>query len=138
MSHRRVAARLPECVRRGGDGGMTELVKGDDIALAVDTRPCESDRVFFGQHPERNFRLRPAWGVEIEDFARRGGIVRELSNGLCWWILFTNLFPTKFGCIGGWRLRIPSFLTRPRTSCAASGAGASHARPARVRAPSNA
>src|SRR5262249_37682615 len=90
------------------------------------------------QHPERNFRLRPAWGVEIEDFARRGGIVRELSNGLCWWILFTNLFPTKFGCIGGWRLRIPSFLTRPRTSCAASGAGASHATPARVRAPSNA
>jgi hypothetical protein len=87
---------------------MTEIVKGDDISLAVDTGPCESDRAFFRQHPQRNFRLRPAWSVEVEDFARRGGISpRELPDGLCWWILVHQLVRHKI------RLRWP--LPAPHT-----------------------
>jgi len=78
---------------------MTEIAEADDIVLAVDTGPCESDRVFFRQHPRRNFRLRPAWSVEIEDFARHG-LVPELSSGLCWWILVYQL-------AHGWRMRWP-------------------------------
>jgi hypothetical protein len=71
---------------------MTETIQGDALTLAVDTGPCESDRLFFRQHPQRTFRLRPAWTIEIEDFARRGGISsRELPDGLCWWMLVHQL-----------------------------------------------
>jgi hypothetical protein len=87
---------------------LTEIIQGDDISRAVDTGPCESDRAFFRQHPQRSFRLRPAWSVEIEDFARRGGITpRELPDGLCWWILVHQLIPHKI------RLRYP--LAAPHT-----------------------
>jgi hypothetical protein len=74
---------------------------GDAIMIAVDAGPCESDRAFFRAQPQRNFRLRPAWACEIEDFARQGGIKRELPDGLCWWILVHQLVRHKI------RLRWP-------------------------------
>jgi len=80
---------------------MTEIVQGDALTLAVDTGPCESDRAFFRQHPRRNFRLRPAWMCEIQDFARRGGVSDEPPDGFCWWILVYQLATGKI------RLRLP-------------------------------
>jgi hypothetical protein len=54
------------------------------------------------QHPKRNFRLRPAWTCEIDDFFRRGGISpRELPDGFCWWIIVHQLVRHKV------RLRLP-------------------------------
>jgi hypothetical protein len=80
---------------------MVRHGKGDAITQAVDTGACESDRAFFRQHPQRNFRLRPAWSAEIEDFARPGVIIRELPDGLCWWVIVHQLVQHKI------RLRWP-------------------------------
>jgi hypothetical protein len=66
--------------------------------------------VFFQQHPRRNFRLRPAWTVEIEDLVRRGAIAGRLPEGLCWWVLVCQLVPGKV------RMRWP--LAAPHTSFA--------------------
>src|SRR5262249_28235110 len=80
---------------------MSELHQGDALTEAIDTGPCESDRTFFRHHPRRNFRLRPAWTVEIEDFIRRGGIkTHALPDGACWWMLVRKLAPH-------WRVRYP-------------------------------
>jgi hypothetical protein len=73
---------------------------GDEITLRVDALACESDRTFFKQHPQRRFRLRPAWDVEIEDFARRSGPLPALREGHCWWIVVQQLRP-------GLRSRMP-------------------------------
>jgi hypothetical protein len=81
---------------------MTEIVQGDEISLAVDTGPCESDRTFFRQHPQRNFRLRPAWTCEIQDFARHHhAISGKPPDGYCWWIIVHQLVQHKI------RLRWP-------------------------------
>jgi hypothetical protein len=62
---------------------------------AVATGACESDRTFFRQQPQRNFRLRPAWSAEIEDFVRHGVIVRDLPDGLCWWVVVHQIVPHR-------------------------------------------
>ena len=36
---------------------------------------------------DRQFRVRPAFDVEIEDFARHGAIERTLPEKLCWWVV---------------------------------------------------
>jgi hypothetical protein len=74
---------------------MIVVNQGDEISHRVDRGACESDRVFFCQHPQRNFRVRPAWSDEIEDFARRGAIERTLPDGLCWWICVHQLIRDK-------------------------------------------
>src|SRR5262249_40378261 len=70
---------------------MSELHQGDALTEAVDTGPCESDRAFFRHNPRRNFRLRPAWTCEIEDFARHNKNTPELPDGWCWWVLVHQL-----------------------------------------------
>src|SRR5262245_43471918 len=85
-------------IRSGAD--MTAL-SDQELAKRVDAGACESDRAFFRQHPGHNFRLRRAWAVEMEDFARKGAIKRELPADLCWWILVHQLIPHKI------RLRWP-------------------------------
>jgi hypothetical protein len=62
------------------------IFEGDDLTRQGDEGPCESDRIFFRQHPKRRFRLRPAWTCEIEAFARHGGRLEEPPAGLMWWI----------------------------------------------------
>jgi hypothetical protein len=82
-----------------------------------------SDRTFFEQHPRRQFRVRPAWDVEIEDFARAGAILRTLPDGLCWWFVVHQIQP-------GYRMRFP-LPARPRCgkpTPAVCGTGAVHRR----------
>jgi hypothetical protein len=67
----------------------------DALSLAVDSGPCESDRTFFLQQPQRNFRLRPAWTVEVEEAARYDGITTELPDGWCWWMLVHQIVRHK-------------------------------------------
>ena len=73
----------------------SKIVQGDALTLAVDTGPCESDRVFFRQHPQRSFRLRPAWTIEIEDTARYDGMPNELPDGCSWWMLVHQIVRGK-------------------------------------------
>jgi len=75
--------------------GLLHALSDQELGERVDAGPCESDRAFFRQHPQRNFRLRPAWTAEIEDFARQGVIKRELPSDLCWWVLVHQLVPHK-------------------------------------------
>jgi len=80
---------------------VTESIQGDALDELIDTGPCESDRTFFRHHPRRNFRLRPAWTIEIDDFIHRGGIkTHDLPDGTCWWMLVRKLAPH-------WRVRYP-------------------------------
>jgi len=71
------------------------LLSDQELCEQVDAGACESDRAFFRQHPQRNFRLRPAWAAEIEEFARKGAIECKLPDGLCWWILVHQLVRYK-------------------------------------------
>ena len=48
-----------------------------------------SDRTFFQQHPRRNFRLRPAFTVEIEQLASD----ELLPEGFCWWVVIKQIEP---------------------------------------------
>jgi hypothetical protein len=75
------------------EAAMTEIVMGDDPTRRVDESPCESDRQFFGQHPRRRFRLRPAWDIEIQHFARHGGGGPQVPAGHCWWMLVRLVKP---------------------------------------------
>lgn len=78
-------------VRHLSDAEIVERV--EDVVLA-------SDRIFFEQHPRRSFRIRPAWDVEIEDFARHAVIQRTLPAGLCWWVAVHQVHR-------GFRMRFP-------------------------------
>ena len=75
--------------------GIAALLSDQELCERVDAGACESDRAFFRQHPQRNFRLRPAWAVEIEEFARKGTIERKLPDELCWWVLVHQLIAHK-------------------------------------------
>ena len=90
----------------------TLTIQGDELTERVDAIACEFDRTFFKQHPQRRFRLRPAWDIEIEDFARNGGIQGSPLEGHCWWIVVRRLGP-------GLRSRLPfsaSHNLSPETS----------------------
>jgi hypothetical protein len=52
-----------------------------------------SDRTFFEQQPRRQFRIRPAWECEIEDFRRHNNLPEDYSKGLCWWIVIRQFRP---------------------------------------------
>lgn len=71
-----------------------------EVIGRVEDVVLSSDRTFFEQHPRRQFRVRPAWDVEIEDFARAGAILRTLPDGLCWWVVVHQIQP-------GYRTRFP-------------------------------
>jgi hypothetical protein len=71
-----------------------------EIARRVEDVVLSSDRAFFDQHPRRQFRVRPAFDVEIEDFARHGAIERTLPEELCWWVTVHQIRP-------GIRMRFP-------------------------------
>lgn len=80
---------------------MTVLHLSDaEVIERVEDVVLSSDRTFFAQHPRRQFRVRPAWDVEIEDFARAGAILRTLPDGLCWWVVVHQIQP-------GYRTRFP-------------------------------
>ena len=64
-----------------------QIIKGDALSVAIDTGPCESDRTFFRQHPQRSFRLRPAWTIEVEDTARNDGMPNDLPDGHSWFVI---------------------------------------------------
>jgi hypothetical protein len=84
--------------------GAQQLFVVDDLTERVDRGPCESDRIFFRQHPKRKFRLRPAWDVELEDFSRAsdGKCGYVLPDPLIWWIIVYQAKP-------GVRFRTPIF-----------------------------
>jgi hypothetical protein len=68
------------------------LLSDQEVVDRVDAGACESDRVFFRQHPRRNFRVRPAWAAEIEEFIRQHGITSAPPQpGWCWWTLVRQL-----------------------------------------------
>jgi hypothetical protein len=70
-------------------------LSNQELGERADASAGESDRTFFRQHPQRNFRLRPAWAAEIEEFTRNGTIKRDLPADLCWWILVHQIVPHK-------------------------------------------
>jgi hypothetical protein len=72
----------------------------DDIIALVEEVVWASDRTFFQQHPGRQYRLRPAWQVEVEDFVRHGGGAADLCDGHCWWVVVHQMAP-------GFRYRVP-------------------------------
>src|SRR5215471_4427255 len=90
--------------------GLLHALSDQELGERIDAGPCESDRAFFRQHPQRNFRLRPAWAAEIEEFTRQGTIKRVLPADLCWWVLVHQIIPHKA------RLRWP--LSAPHHYCA--------------------
>lgn len=71
-----------------------------EVVERVEDIVMSSDRTFFEQHPRRSFRVRRAWDVEIEDFARHVVIERNLPDGLCWWVIVHQIAP-------GLRMRFP-------------------------------
>jgi hypothetical protein len=80
---------------------MTALdLSNFEVARRVEDIVLLSDRTFFDQHPRRQFRVRPAFAVEIEDFARHGAIQRTLPEELCWWTVVHQIRP-------GIRMRFP-------------------------------
>jgi hypothetical protein len=66
-----------------------------ELAERIDAEACESDRAFFRQHPQRSFRLRPAWAAEVEQFIRFGTIIGEPKSGWCWWITVQQILANK-------------------------------------------
>lgn len=78
---------------------MKDRLSDTQILELVEDIVCASDRAFFHQHPHRKYRIRPAWDVEIEDFARHG-MPRPLPEGRCWWIVVHQIRP-------GLRSRLP-------------------------------
>jgi hypothetical protein len=80
---------------------MTALDLSNSVVVRrVEDIVLSSDRTFFDQHPRRQFRVRPAFDVEIEDFARHGAIERTLPEELCWWTVVHQIRP-------GIRMRFP-------------------------------
>src|SRR5262249_24392670 len=77
----------PRESHRGGEPLTDELTPGAlgaEVAHQLEAVSA-SDRKFFEQQPRREFRLRPAWAVEVADFARHG-MDPALPDGACWWV----------------------------------------------------
>jgi hypothetical protein len=72
----------------------------NEVARLLEDVVMESDRTFFRQHPERDFRVRPMWDIELEEFACHGGPLPFLITGWCWWAAIRQLEP-------GLRARFP-------------------------------
>jgi hypothetical protein len=70
-----------------------------EVLRRVEDIVWASDRKFFRQHPRRQYRVRPAWAIEMEDF-RRHGDIPDLRDGLMWWVAVREVRR-------GWRMRIP-------------------------------
>jgi hypothetical protein len=63
-----------------------------DLSQQIEDTVWASDRKFFEQHPQRKFRLRPAFAVEIEEFNRRSPL-GALPEGSCWWVAVYCIHP---------------------------------------------
>jgi hypothetical protein len=68
---------------------MTTEIPNSGISHPLDD-VYASDRAFFEQYPRRHFRVRPAWDIEMKDFARRG-LTLTPPAGMCWWIIIRKL-----------------------------------------------
>jgi hypothetical protein len=78
----------------------TAYLSDAEVIQGVEDTVLGSDRRFFELHPHREFRLRPAFDAEVEDFARNGVIERALPDRLCWWTIVHRISP-------GLRMRFP-------------------------------
>lgn len=78
----------------------TTYLSDAEIIHRVEHTVLASDRRFFELHPHREYRLRPAFEAEVEDFARNGVIERALPDHLCWWTIMHRVSP-------GLRMRFP-------------------------------
>jgi hypothetical protein len=63
-----------------------------EVCQRVEDTAWSSDRAFFEQHPQRRYRLRPAWDAEIEQNRLRGECT-SLPAGLCWWVAVHLIAP---------------------------------------------
>jgi hypothetical protein len=72
----------------------------EEIAQKVEDTAWASDRTFFEQHPRRQLRLRPAFNIEIEDFARHAEYDSAIPADWCHWIIVQRVAP-------GVRVRFP-------------------------------
>jgi hypothetical protein len=80
---------------------FADRLSDTELLGRVEATTWASDRTFFDQHPRRRFRVRPAFDVEIEDFARHDvALQRNLPAGLCWWVAVYHIHP-------GVRMRCP-------------------------------
>jgi hypothetical protein len=66
---------------------MMRHLSDRDIINLVEEIALASDRKFFDQHPQRNYRIRPAWEFEVENFSRACGYRAQAPEGHCWWTL---------------------------------------------------
>jgi hypothetical protein len=66
----------------------------DELERRVDETAMASDRTFFKQHPQRNYRIRPAWNIEVEHLARHfeDPLVAPPPDR-CWWIAVRRVAP---------------------------------------------
>jgi hypothetical protein len=87
---------------------IDEKRSGNEILRLIEDIVWASDRAFFEQQPTRQFRIRPAWNFEIEDFALHHGeeFFPTPAQGHCWWIVVRQVRP-------GFRARYP--FTGPHT-----------------------
>ena len=79
---------------------------GDLLAQVEDTA-WPSDRAYFEARPQRSYRVRPAWEVEIrgalsvhEGRALAASEMLPLPPGDCWWVIVHQIAP-------GVRMRFP-------------------------------
>jgi hypothetical protein len=88
------------------DAPRFDFLSDQEVAERVDAGACESDRAFFRHHPQRNFRVRPAWAAEVEEFIRQGGITSAPPRpGWCWWVSVHQLVRNKVRL--RWALMLP-------------------------------
>jgi hypothetical protein len=65
----------------------------EEISQGVEDTAWASDRIFFKQHPKRQLRLRPAFGIEVEDFVRHGDYNPVIPADWCHWIIVQQISP---------------------------------------------
>lgn len=75
---------------------MREPIAHPDPKLAAQIEDIvwASDREFFKTHPQRQYRLRPAWDIELKDQeVMTGDVSPPLCDGHCWWTIVYQVTP---------------------------------------------
>lgn len=71
----------------------------DEIEQLLDDVVMVSDRNVFAHHPRREFRVRSAWELEIEQLERGAAssgltiTATPVPAGWCWWVLVWQVEP---------------------------------------------
>ena len=84
------------CAGWGKDMSGTKIRSDDELAQLLDDVVMVSDRKFFIQHPGREFRIRPAWEIEVEQIARVNSsnvTAQPIADDHCWWTLVWQVSP---------------------------------------------